>query len=384
MPPVCPWKQCGLSLIELLVTLAVLAAASAWQWHKQLRQLQLRKAELTATRLADYQNAVAHWVSHHGSSSPAGDYSGSAWLKSRTECAGGMAGNAWLPCPFPDSLPFELPLLTRVTLLNGQVIAETELPAVRVNGQLRTDLAWEIANGALVKTHPRAGMHEITVHPNTHSITARYNNQNGKADFLRIDGNNQMEANLNSGGHSIVDADTVEFGDSLLGTGANSGIELGGRGGPPSFTDIQGSSLKSGTGMPYIDFHHGNGRQEDFNVRIQNDADGQLRISNNTGMSVNIFDLPQQTLRDIRIVYPGAVLSKPLCRGKLNAQIFLAPTSFLGSSDGGQRRTIAGVRTWAENLNSAAWRVHFEILSEGLSWTPSHAPLLAVSRCAPP
>jgi hypothetical protein len=53
---------------------------------------------------------------------------------------------------------------------------------------------------------------------------------------------------------------------SLLSTDQGGSIELGGNNG------------KAGTGVPFIDFHHGNGRIEDYNARIINDGDGVLTV----------------------------------------------------------------------------------------------------------
>jgi len=42
--------------------------------------------------------------------------------------------------------------------------------------------------------------------------------------------------------------------------------------------ELGGNSATAGSGTPYIDFHFANGRIEDFNTRIINDAEGQLKL----------------------------------------------------------------------------------------------------------
>ncbi len=71
-------------------------------------------------------------------------------------------------------------------------------------------------------------------------------------------------------------AGTVAWGNSQLGTDQGGNIELG------------GSNGVAGTGTPYIDFHF-RGKQEDFNVRVINDADSQLSVFGSLNVTGRIY-----------------------------------------------------------------------------------------------
>lgn len=61
-------------------------------------------------------------------------------------------------------------------------------------------------------------------------------------------------------------------GNSSSASGDQGGsMELGGGGSGSDPNPISG-------GLPYIDFHYGNGQPQDYNARIQNSGDGQLQI----------------------------------------------------------------------------------------------------------
>jgi hypothetical protein len=64
----------------------------------------------------------------------------------------------------------------------------------------------------------------------------------------------------------VVGGDIQWANGSILSTDQGGSIELGGNNG------------RAGTGVPFIDFHHGNGRIEDYNARIINDGDGVLTV----------------------------------------------------------------------------------------------------------
>lgn len=370
------------TLIELLIVLAVLGAVSIWQLQRQLQQLDLRRAAVAAAHFARYNDAVARYVQDQGVGAQTRTYLDSAWLKGSADCPGvGQASQAWLPCSFPDRMPFGLRYRTSIANTAGEVSTETRtLPAqLLVRGRLRADLAATVVAEATVRS-------EQAVHfalSARNEITARYNSRAGADRFLRVDGGNHMQANLDMHGNSLVAARNLAFGDSLLrSSGTTDSIELGGRGGAGFQRGGQhGNILHPGSGQPHIDFHHANNRQEDFNVRISNSADGALRVQNSAGAEVSLLDLPGQVVQGLSIVSNGTQVPKPQCGAGLSPQVFLMPVSFIGTPDGARRRTIAGLRSWAADLGPGAWRVNFEVLPEGRNWTTSSARLLALTKC---
>lgn len=370
------------TLIELLIVLAVLGAVSIWQLQRQVQQLDVRRATVAASHFARYNDAVAHYVQDQGTGAQTRTYLDSGWLKSSADCPGvGQGSQAWLPCSFPERMPFGLRFRTGIVNTAGVVTATTQtLPAqLLVRGRARMDLAATIVAEATTRSEQAVHFDLST----RNEITARYNSSASANRFLRVDGGNHMQANLDMHGNSLVAARNVAFGHSLLrSNGSTDSIELGGRGGAGFHSGGQhGNTLHPGSGQPHIDFHHANNRQEDFNVRITNSADGTLRVQNNAGAEVSLLDLPRQVVQELSIVNNGAQVQKPQCTTGLSPQIFLMPASFIGTPDGSRRRTIAGLRSWATDLGARAWRVNFEVLPEGQNWATSSARLLALTKC---
>jgi len=64
----------------------------------------------------------------------------------------------------------------------------------------------------------------------------------------------------------------VVGGDLMWGNHSRLQVDQGGS------IELGGDNATPGTGVPYIDFHFGNGLTQDFNTRIINDADGQLSL----------------------------------------------------------------------------------------------------------
>ena len=374
-------QQSAFTLVELVIVLSIFAAVSIWQLQKRGNELNLRKAAITAVQFARYSDAVAEYVRTQGMLTPSGQHTHTAWLKSRQDCpATGQANHAYLPCTFPDRLPFQLHYQTTITRNAGRITAVTQATPtpLQVNGRQRDDLMAEIVAQAIVRsnqaTHIELSARKI--------IQSTYTSTNNPDRFLRLDGSNQMQADLHLGNQSIVDTQHVEFGHSLLYSGTQAdAIELGGRGGSniPNL-GRSGTRLHPGSGQPHIDFHHGNRKQEDFNVRIVNNSDGALQLRNSAGRHVNLFDLPGQVVRDLRIVSSGTILQKPDCASGSSPQIFLMPVGFIGTQEGARYRTIAGLRTWATDRRND-WIANFEILPEGQNWSQSSAQLLALTKC---
>jgi hypothetical protein len=82
-------------------------------------------------------------------------------------------------------------------------------------------------------------------------------------------GSGMANADLDVNG--ILEAESLTWGTNSLGTDQGGAIELG-------------DSLGMGN-APYIDFHRGVGSAQDYNVRIQNDADQQLRVDGKLAVS---------------------------------------------------------------------------------------------------
>ena len=74
--------------------------------------------------------------------------------------------------------------------------------------------------------------------------------------------------------HNLFVTQNINWGNSILRTDQGGSIEMG------------GNNAIAGTGTPYIDFHF-NGKTEDYNARIINSANGELKISAANGVIIN-------------------------------------------------------------------------------------------------
>lgn len=84
----------------------------------------------------------------------------------------------------------------------------------------------------------------------------------------RLFGGDVDASSIGVNGTTVIDSNgSLAVGSSLFQADQGGSIELGASGGKPN----PGADAR-----PYIDFHYGNGAAQDYNVRIVNEADGQL------------------------------------------------------------------------------------------------------------
>jgi len=204
-------RQCGFSLLELILVLAIGSTVLAVTANRQVENALQSKAAQAGGLVAQYNAAVASYIRDNGSTTPANTYTGTAWLKDRTNCPGGTASVQYLPCGFPNALPFNQRPSTMLTNTAGKVNATTTfgpLP-VQARGGYRGDIANEVAATALAKLQNIIGTQTFSLNKN-HLITATVSTAgNNPSAFLRVDGSNAMLADLNVGGNNIDSANTV-------------------------------------------------------------------------------------------------------------------------------------------------------------------------------
>jgi len=204
-------KQYGFTLLELILVLAIGSTILAVTANRQAENALQSKAEQTGGLVAQYNTAVASYLLDNGPTTPARTYTGTAWLKDRTNCPGGTASVQYLPCGFPNTLPFNQRPTTVITNINGKVNATTTFGPrpLEARGGYRGDIASEVVGQALAKMQNIIGIQTFALN-DTNLITSTVSTSgNNPSAFFRVGGTNSMLADLDVGGHDVDNANTV-------------------------------------------------------------------------------------------------------------------------------------------------------------------------------
>lgn len=240
---------------------------------------------------------------------------------------------------------------------------------------------------------------------NTDQVS-RGNSGSSRALSKDFDGTNAYLRMNNSGdfpGGVIVDGSQlrVSSGPLVWGNSARLSTDEGGS------AELGGSNGVAGTGSPYIDFHY-SGLSQDYNVRIQNDANGQislnaLTVATTGDLVVNGFAEVKQSLdvardvvlqstgkslsqavTDAFIVDPAAsasarTISKPTCPAGRTPVIF---TSVSGVANGPSAYPIHQIDTYATD-NGGSWTVSMNLVTSDTTGTPQagFGKLMAIVKC---
>lgn len=206
-------RQGGYTLIELIMVIGLMAAATMLTFSEKTLELEQQQAKKTGYVLNRYNEAVRSWLTEH-QNAPSTVYVGSAWLKD-TSC-GGLNTKAYLPCSFDaatSAAPIrfgQLALQTQITTttVDGKPVtsALTETSTFTVRGKKRADLAGLAAittaagqisgaNNPLLAS----GNGSTQSDPTDAVITMTANRRSTDGPWLRTDGSNTMDASLQFG-----------------------------------------------------------------------------------------------------------------------------------------------------------------------------------------
>lgn len=232
-------SQRGQYLVSALLALVVFSLLVGRWASLQQQHYQQGRANAQGAALAQYGVGIRGFIAsvQGGSITPPGNpytVAGVNWLKAPS--CGGLAGNppaGFVPCSFTGG-EFGAQFTTTITSTpaTNAIGASTSFVVPPMNGQSAdsaADLAAKIAFATLAQqTLPLNGMFldvfanapaTATSQPDPSTITAANrgrvvlyaNNAPSNDIWLRVDGTNQMLADLNMGGHSVKNAKNAEF-----------------------------------------------------------------------------------------------------------------------------------------------------------------------------
>lgn len=217
-----PRQQTGFALLSIIIALSVMsvvvatASVTMKTWRDQI------DARRIGNQLRQYNHGVRAWLADAGLSASAATVTGVGWLKDSS--CGGTASAAFLPCWFPDSLPFGLSYSTSITNSGSSVEALTTVGPIRTSGTVRTDLAGAAAltaasGDAQYFSPVDATFYDFSVNTTSGAIEARASTAPALDAWLRTDGSNTMNADLAMNGNTVSDAFDYEMsnGFSLAG-----------------------------------------------------------------------------------------------------------------------------------------------------------------------
>jgi hypothetical protein len=189
-------------------------------------------AQVKGVLVAQYNSAVASWINAAGAAVPTGNYNGIGWLQNAATCAGATGAADFLPCGFDGNLSFGLQFNTQVdtnatdpAVPPGRVRAVTNLGTPRVAGAAANPPLMAYGGALLRAAQAYVGISQLRAQnlvgltsyrllpdpaggPNDQLI-AQVDTSVNVDPWLRVDGSNSMQANLNVGGNDVVNSRDV-------------------------------------------------------------------------------------------------------------------------------------------------------------------------------
>ncbi len=222
--------QHGFALLSLLLALALGGALLYGYYEFVHRQRHLDDAKTLALRLVQYNAAVAQRILDEAHTFTPGTWTGVAWLQNATTCTGGSytppatdPDRTYLPCDFPARWPYSLgPHSDGTNTGTAQEVTTTlvefgtttpALPEIR--GQTHEVTAARVRKHALTILSANVIHQDILLHPvgtlPPTEIRAIASTIGAAPElYLRVDGTNHMEADLDGGTFNVVNISDVE------------------------------------------------------------------------------------------------------------------------------------------------------------------------------
>lgn len=217
-------KSSGFYITIALIILSAVTSSYLVLFYKQQTLVNdHNKAKEAGTNLRAFSSGVIRFISDNvGSISNGTQPSSTAWLKS-SSCGGSIAGDGYLPCSFPDRTPYGDNYTTTFSVAGGVVQANVSIPWPLVRGVRNGRLGALVARSASVDMGPISS-NVAPVDPamlgwlNVRDPLDTMANQrtevivatNVSRDiFLRTDGANDMDADLDMNSNNIVNVVNV-------------------------------------------------------------------------------------------------------------------------------------------------------------------------------
>ncbi|WP_415913014.1 prepilin-type N-terminal cleavage/methylation domain-containing protein [Neptuniibacter sp. QD37_11] len=201
-------QQKGFSLIELIMSLAIMAIGVLLFVQHEQHQMRMALAKVTGKQLFEYHNAIKSYAiskSLNPTGIATGTFTGVDWLKDSS--CGGTASTSFLRCDFQEITPFgklsfEATVSTATTPAGEELISITSNTTPFTYGGIpRGDLAGVAAISASGQsslfTPVSASFGNISSDPSTAKITmTAYNSPVAQSVWLKVDGSNPMEGKI--------------------------------------------------------------------------------------------------------------------------------------------------------------------------------------------
>jgi type II secretory pathway pseudopilin PulG len=208
--------QRGFTLIELSIITAILLGLTVAGVKVLTAWINDMNARAAGVRVAQYNSAVASFINAAGAAVPFGNYNGIGWLQSAATCAGATGPDDFLPCGFYPALPWNLQYNTTIAQNGvGRVQAITTLgtPTMGAGGGPLMNFGAALIRSAQayvgisqLRAQNLVGITSYNIDLNTNTLFAQVDTAVNVDPWLRIDGSNSMQANLNVGGNDVVNA----------------------------------------------------------------------------------------------------------------------------------------------------------------------------------
>lgn len=286
-----------------------LASLSRCSSAFQHRQFQEEAAKKVGQELMQYNTAIRLLLTDQGSSVTTGTFSGVSWLQDANTCAFGSASRVYLSCRHPSTTVFNQTYSTTITR-NGEVVtAITTLGTIQLaDGSNRPDLAQlAVATSKSSSSSAVSGAFANYWVGANNSIMAQADNNTALTDWLRTDGSNKMQGDLDVTGNDVINVNNISATNSVTTSSVTSQLFA---------SDIVGI----GTTSPDYKLHV-KSSTNDAGIKVETTATNKYAwinlTSSGTGGSEitynNFFRLYSSTQERFRITNEGAVgLGTPL------------------------------------------------------------------------
>lgn len=425
-------------LIALMLSVTGLVTA---QFFSLLEKHDSRERAIEAGRhLQEYNYGVMRLLSEQGLAVATGTYTGVAWLKSQANCGGtaSSTGAYIANCAFPETNSFGDTYTTVITINGNLIEAETrvrfpqymsarDVDGVKDGDRYLAAVMRSTAANHISDSSPVAQTFaEYVLEKDDLDIIARVSNSPNDDMWLRTDGSNKMNADLNMNNNNLYGVShiygaatavtdrniIVTVGSSLNVDGVLTiGDDTGAGVGSESYLDIlgkdnQGRSIVAVGGLAanFVDslgditlgYAGGDSRIEFLNDSNSSNNIGimgknaDLEITNGAGNATvyadyvydqNVNRYLDQAVFNITVAQNGDLIRKPTCAVDRTPQIFLSAAGF---SAGYLTTGIAALDTYATTSGNY-WLVHvkYKTMDSNVAYSGgAYNKVMAIVKCS--
>jgi hypothetical protein len=410
-------KQDGFALVlSAVLALTVSTALMTLYIDGERKVANKQKAIEAGVELRSFSYGVMRLISESGNTITPGVFVGTSWLKA-SDCsisgsAFGTASEAFLPCSFPDKNRYRDDYTTEITVSGDNVDATISIPWPEVLGVQSAIAAASLRTIAASDSSQIGGM-GVTVTPAvlgwltfkdvsetqvTKTIEATASNNSALDVWLRTDGSNSMNANLDMNSNSIDDIRDLEAtGQATVGSLSVSGGSF-----DSIFTQggvfVTGDIISEGEMRSFDDLTIGNGGDSSINflqssnssqnVSIRAEGRGDVVITNGNGDAQLIADrfyikgvnrFASQGVYNMTIVGQGGDVDIIACPASTVPQVFTAVSGL-------SQRTAAPIYSYdvVTTTDGSKWTFTVEVISSTGRVPPSsiQANILVAVKCS--